>query len=254
MEAIRVILDPPYAGARNMSLDQAILESVDTLKKPTLRFYSWSPATLSLGYFQQLESRHNHRASSEIEIVRRASGGGAIVHNHELTYSVTLPSSDRWSKKNTDVYRIVHDGIIRVFETLGVKLESFDKEVHTPPETSNDFLCFKRRTDGDLICQGFKVVGSAQRRAKNALLQHGSILLAQSTYAPELPGISDLQGSPIEVDEFLTSLCDEICRRLNFMGEKGQYSSDELNLARQIEQNRFANANWTAKLRSPTSY
>lgn len=236
-----------------MSLDQAILESVDAIGKPTLRLYAWEPATLSLGYFQSLASREQHSASAQSPIVRRASGGGAIMHHHEITYSVVLPSRDRWSNRNSALYRTVHDGIIELFAHFDVSLKAFEKDRDPAPESPNDFLCFNRRTDGDLVLRGYKVVGSAQRRAKNALLQHGSILLKRSEFAPELPGIFELSQQEISRDKLLESLSQKICRQLGFEAENGDYSRDELELARQIDKNRFSNNIWTAKLRTKTS-
>ena len=234
-------------------MDQAILESVDSIGKPTLRFYSWEPATLSLGYFQSLESRGLHAASYDSPVVRRASGGGAIMHDQEITYSVVLPSRDRWSNRNSKLYRTVHDGIIELFKSFKISLKAYAKDDDPPAESPDDFLCFNRRTDGDLILDGYKVVGSAQRRGKNALLQHGSILFEKSKFAPELPGIFDLSEVQISRDHLLESLSREICKCLGFVPENGKYSSDELELSQQIEKNRFSNNIWTAKLRKNTS-
>lgn len=236
-----------------MSLDQAILESVDQTGTPTLRFYSWESATLSLGYFQSLASRSVHAPSLQSPVVRRASGGGAIVHDQEITYSVVLPSRDRWSSRNSKLYRTIHDAIVEVFQSYDISLKPFDCEQCPPPESPNDFLCFKRRTDGDLILAGHKVVGSAQRRSKNALLQHGSILLERSKYAPELPGIFELSEQQITRDNLLKSLSLQICKYIGFEDKTGVYSSDELELARQIEKSRFNNEKWTAKLRDTPS-
>src|ERR1700690_2091076 len=86
-----LIVDPPGEGAWNMALDEALLEAAQNEGIATLRFYSWREATLSLGYFQGAADRRLHQASADCASVRRASGGGAILHDCELTYSIALP-------------------------------------------------------------------------------------------------------------------------------------------------------------------
>src|SRR5688500_20216584 len=87
----RLLLDVPAPGAWNMAVDEALLESAALENRCTLRFYRWSEPTLSLGYFQRYEDRRQHAASLSCACVRRASGGGAILHDHELTYSLAVP-------------------------------------------------------------------------------------------------------------------------------------------------------------------
>src|SRR5882724_9809402 len=91
MEHLRLIIDPPAHGAWNMAVDEALLESAAVDGIATLRLYQWSEPTLSLGYFQPAADRQTHPASRECPLVRRASGGGAILHDRELTYSLAIP-------------------------------------------------------------------------------------------------------------------------------------------------------------------
>jgi hypothetical protein len=88
---IRLIIDPPQNGAWNMAVDEALLLDAIEDGSATLRFYQWSEPTLSLGYFQRYADRNQHHASRNCAIVRRQSGGGAILHDRELTYSLVLP-------------------------------------------------------------------------------------------------------------------------------------------------------------------
>ena len=81
---VRLIIDPPALGRMNMAIDEALLESASR-GETILRFYSWSPATLSLGYFQAYDDRREHSASADLDVVRRSTGGGAIVHDQEIT-------------------------------------------------------------------------------------------------------------------------------------------------------------------------
>src|SRR6185295_18138238 len=88
---MRLLIDPPGGGAWNMAVDEALLETAATTGQATLRFYQWQEPTLSLGYFQSVADRQQHAASLDCPVVRRASGGGAILPDRELTYSVALP-------------------------------------------------------------------------------------------------------------------------------------------------------------------
>ena len=132
-----------------MAVDQAILESVNDSGLPVLRIYRWSPATLSLGYFQTYEDRSRHLESVDCEVVRRASGGGAIIHDQEITYSLTLPSANRWALQNTQIYRIVHDEITAVLNDYSVTVVSYDSTMHEAPKNENSFLCFRKIANFD---------------------------------------------------------------------------------------------------------
>src|SRR5687767_13677741 len=94
MPTLRLLIDPPASGAWNMAVDEALLASA-AAGVATLRFYTWSQPTLSLGYFQHAHQRDAHAASRSCPLVRRASGGGAILHDRELTYSLAVPLRQR---------------------------------------------------------------------------------------------------------------------------------------------------------------
>ena len=91
----RLLIDAPERGVWNMAIDEALLESAadESCDLVTLRFYRWSEPTLSLGYFQSYEDRNSHEASRSLPVVRRSSGGGALVHDHEWTYSLAISRS-----------------------------------------------------------------------------------------------------------------------------------------------------------------
>ena len=230
-----------------MAVDQAILESVNDSGLPVLRIYRWSPATLSLGYFQTYEDRSRHLESVDCEVVRRASGGGAIIHDQEITYSLTLPSANRWALQNTQIYRIVHDEITAVLNDYSVTVVSYDSTMHEAPKNENSFLCFQRRSDGDLICGNYKVVGSAQRRSKQAVLQHGSILMQTSKFAPQLPGIFQLANTKFEPDEFCERLVAGLCHVLGFESETSAIDDAERKIAESYVKQRFENDDWTIR-------
>ena len=114
-----LIIDPPADGAWNMAVDEALLKSANDSGQVTLRFYQWAAPTLSLGYFQKSADRALHRTSLGCEMVRRSSGGGAIVHDRELTYSLSLPGTNRWSSKQNDLYGSVHEAIVNYLQEIG---------------------------------------------------------------------------------------------------------------------------------------
>lgn len=174
----RLLLDGSAAGAWNMAVDEVLLDGVQSGRRPTLRFYGWSPACLSLGYFQAFEvvDRDGCREQG-VDIVRRPTGGRAILHDRELTYSLTLPA------------RILgHDaGILpsyyRISRALQAGLAQLGVTTTMAPASAasgvgeHGPICFDRPSAHEILLQGRKLVGSAQVRRGDALLQHGSILI-----------------------------------------------------------------------------
>jgi lipoate-protein ligase A len=186
---LRIIHDLPAAGDWNMAVDEMMLETVAASGESILRFYQWEQPTLSLGYFQTLEDRRSHPASLNCPVVRRSTGGGAIMHDHELTYSIAMPLADRWSPAAVELYDAVHGALVAALGKLGLAATLC---LATDPGLHEEFLCFRRRATGDVLVAGHKIAGSAQRRRQGALLQHGSVILAGSACAPEIRGMSEL--------------------------------------------------------------
>ena len=172
----------PYAvrsGAENMAIDEALLLSMaQTLEpQPVLRFYGWSPATLSLGYAQSCHKEVDEAACRRegIDIIRRPTGGRAVLHEYELTYSVIAPEN------NPNVVGTVIQSYLKISQALlkGLRSVGIDAEMVAnagkPQERSA--LCFEAPSWYELVVDGRKLVGSAQVRKGGMLLQHGSILL-----------------------------------------------------------------------------
>lgn len=244
----RLLLDRPASGPRNMAVDEALLESAAASGQTTLRIYGWSPATLSLGYFQPASERELHPASRACPLVRRASGGGAILHDREVTYSLALPCSDRFGKQAADVYRRVHQSLIETIATWGIQAHRVG-DLATASEGDESFLCFSRRSSEDIVVAGAKIVGSAQRRHHGALLQHGSILLARSQFAPELPGLSEAANLPalITFADFIARWQPILARTLQLDVVASELTAEETLAARRWEQERFATDEWNLK-------
>ena len=247
MSPIRLILDPPDRGTWNMAVDEALLESASA-DIATLRFYEWHEPTLSLGYFQAASDRDAHPPSRGCPLVRRASGGGAIVHDRELTYSFAVPIRERLGAEPAAIYDALHASLIEALGDLGVPAAACQQPTAQPGDRPREpFLCFQRRAAGDVLCGNHKIAGSAQRRQRGGLLQHGSILLAQSAYAPELRGIAEVMGHPLLPGDLIAAWTPRLSRALKSTLEVGQISPAELSLAAECERARFASPAWTLR-------
>jgi lipoate-protein ligase A len=215
MTPCRLIVDPPQDGAWNMAVDESLLDDAAEHGTASLRFYQWSEPTLSLGYFQAYADRFQHAASSHAPIVRRLSGGGALMHDREITYSLCLPASHPLARESQSLYEVVHHTLIGALSTHTAGLKLFAEiqpgaTLESPDAADEPFLCFERRTAMDVVATGRgtpahspKVLGSAQRRRRGAVLQHGGVLLAASSCAPELPGLNECLELAITPDELV---------------------------------------------------
>jgi len=189
---LRVLIDDePQSGAWNMAVDEVLLDTAIERDLATLRFYRWCEPTASLGYFQSEADFLAETRFSQLPSVRRLSGGGTLIHDFELTYSLTLPASQRLVARPPELYLLVHQAFIEVFAMRGVPLGLRGVTVHRPSEP---LLCFAREDEHDLVLSRHKVLGSAQRRRRGAILQHGGLVLQASPVTPELPGIGDLSS------------------------------------------------------------
>lgn len=175
----------------NMGLDEALLLQGE---QPTLRLYTWSPDTLSLGWFQRLAEVPE--ASSATAVVRRLTGGGAIHHREELTFSLTCPvETAPYDCPVPESYDRVHAVIAKALSAFGVSAEPTGASALTSDRVGSG-MCFHKSTPQDLAWQGAKGVGSAQRRRAGRILHHGSIKLG--TTALEGP-IATVRASAPEV-------------------------------------------------------
>lgn len=225
-----------------MAADETLLESAAS-GIASLHFYGWSTATLSLGYFQAQAARHNDEAVGELPYVRRPSGGDALVHHHEVTYALALPAqpaapSDRASSW---LYRM-HAVIAAALSDLKVATESCKQEKRFSP-----FLCFGHHACGDLLIGSSKVVGSAQRRHRGALVQHGAILLARSLHTPSLPGIAELTGKSLTASDVCAAVTGAFARMIGWTLEPGEWEAAERARIRALEETKYCSSSWNDK-------
>ena len=245
MLACRLLLDEPDSGPWNMAVDEVLLAAAEEQGATSLRFYTWTPATLSLGYFQKLEDRHCHPASLSCPVVRRASGGGAIVHDAELTYSFAAPTPDRASQQLRELYQTFHQSLIETLADFQVKAVRYGMAHRKDP---TPFLCFLRRSPEDLVVSEKKVVGSAQRRGRGAVLQHGSILLSISPSAPELPGINQLADVALDARTLADAWSRRLAQRLDLQYIPFPFTDHEQDQAETYLASHYDNPQWTHRM------
>lgn len=207
-----IIEETPRSGAWNMGLDEALLESAMDSGRGTLRWYRWEHATASLGYFQgHAELALNPRLAG-LPVVRRLSGGGTIVHEHEWTYCLVLPPAQRLVHQPHELYELVHGEIVAGLAAAGFAVRMRGE---TQQAVREPLLCFARQDARDVVSGDWKVLGSAQRRRKGALLQHGSLNLRAPSAAPQHPGLEDLHPQRDAVSTALIAgIAARICRKV----------------------------------------
>lgn len=233
MEAVTVRLLPYTVadGPHNMAADETLLAAA-ARGVASLRFYDWTEATLSLGYFQPERLRHEDEQLGRLSFVRRPSGGDTLVHHHELTYALALPAGPPWQ---TNLCRgsawlcKMHTILAAALADLGVSVR-----LHQPSgeEPLPGPLCFRHFAAGDLQIGAAKVAGSAQRRQRGALMQHGALLLAASPHAPILPGVRELTGRSLTQKETGVAVLRQFAQRTGWKVADAEWDPEE---KRQIE-------------------
>jgi lipoyl(octanoyl) transferase len=262
----RLLIDPPASGAWNMAVDEALLEGVAAGRSPsTLRFYTWSPACLSLGYFQSFDvvDVDGCRARG-VDIVRRPTGGRAILHDNELTYSVTLPASV-----------LGHDaGIVPSYHRLSLALQAGLQDLGVPatlaPATATQGaehgpICFDRPSAHEILLGGRKLVGSAQVRRGGGLLQHGSMVIEpridallgclridEADRGPAKAGLENAVAGLAEVRDLdPTRLAEALAaafgRQFSVRVIPGRLQRDELDAAGALARTKYQSAAWTER-------
>lgn len=243
---LRVLVDPCLGGPSNMARDETLLlgnESGDS--PPTLRLYQWSVPTISLGYFQRHASLEEFSETlRSLAVVRRLTGGGAILHDRELTYSLALPNQHSALQRGPDsLYELAHEAVTRCLADLSIAATTAGTSDDSGPR-KGPFFCFARRHRFDLLVGDAKIVGSAQRRTRSAILQHGSIILdnrfsEQPTAKTAIPFSSG-------IEHLIGSLPRQFAMRMGLRSESGTWTSDEVARSRTLEA-KYASAEWTQR-------
>jgi lipoate-protein ligase A len=174
----------PNLGVYNMAVDEELLARAQAGDRvPVLRFYGWHPPAVSLGRFQKIEEAVNIEACRQrgFDVVRRITGGRAVLHRHELTYSViSRIDNPLFPASVHGTYKVIAEGLLAGLMNLGISAEIVSRtgrHAHLVATQAKDPACFSSPSWYEIVVNGKKIVGSAQRRLPQAFLQHGSILI-----------------------------------------------------------------------------
>lgn len=200
MTVWRLLRTPPADAATNMAVDEALLTRARQSGETVLRVYEWSPPALSLGRNQRAVGCYTAERAARrgVDVVRRLTGGRAVLHAREITYSVTAPvvAGASLHESYARINRVLVEALARIGVEANVAVAT---QAAPAPSTAP---CFETPTDGELVVGGRKLVGSAQWRDEHALLQHGSILVDDDqslladlaeTPLPPIPGPATLR-------------------------------------------------------------
>jgi len=245
-------------GFWNMAIDEAIFAFTGKKNSlPTLRFYQWKPAAVSIGYSQDINEELNLEECRrlKIDVVRRWTGGGAIFHQDELTYSFTSKTDAFKGFNNfiTSYYRVCA-GIIKGLSRLGIQAGF--------RERGDSFLnkgipCFMANSKHDLIADRKKLVGNAQRRTKEVFLQQGSLPIAYdfgliNKLFPQSDGFGDVASSISEIldrriplKEIRQKLLSGFVDNFSVSFKEDSLSSEELTMAQKLFKEKYSSPEWT---------
>jgi len=268
MDRWRLIVQPkPQTGRWNMAVDEAIARQTALgVVPPTVRFYAWQPACVSLGRHQPVAEIDLAACRRDgIDVVRRPTGGRAILHTDELTYSVAGPADHPLLRGNVlDVYLRLSRGLLLGLQQLGVAVDKAPGETRPPPDVSA--VCFEVPSAYEIIdATGRKLIGSAQTRRRDWVLQHGALPLegdvSRLTRYLALPAaereklrcrllsrattLREALGRPVRWEEAATALADGFRQALGIQFSEETVSEAEIALARAIQEQRYGDEAWT---------
>ena len=261
--------------AMNMAIDEALLTIHSQGKTPpTVRFYTWEPSALSIGYFQKAEKEIDLEALERYELgfVRRPTGGRAVLHDQELTYSVIVSESyPDMPSQVTEAYRVISNGLLKGFQLLGLHAEMVSlasEEEKAKYASLGSSACFDSPSWYELVVEGKKVAGSAQTRQRGTILQHGSILLdfdvdmlfdvltfpserakerMKASFLEKAVAINHLSSRKIGLEEAREAFYRGFAAGLGIELMPSELTTEEYELAEQLAMERYSNGEWTFK-------
>lgn len=274
----RLLCTAPCDGATNMAVDEAILLAIaEGRARPTLRFFAWEPPCLSLGYAQPVADVDPSRlAAHGWHLVRRPTGGRAILHTDELTYSVIAPMDEpRVLGGVVESYRQLSAGLLRGLAWLGASVRAEkrtedDPTVHRPAERSSitNPVCFEVPSDYEITAGGKKLLGSAQVRKRGVVLQHGTLPLvgdiaricdalrfeseAERTRARErvrqrATTLAEALGVAVSWDEAAAAMARGFAGALHLRFEQDELSAREQEDAARLRAEKYAAETWNGR-------
>jgi lipoyl(octanoyl) transferase len=265
----RLLITSPARGAWNMAVDEAILEAAGRgLALPTLRLYAWEPPCLSLGYAQPFNDVDLARLKANgWDVVRRATGGRAILHTDELTYSVIAPPDEPHVQGTIlESYSRLARALVTAVRSLGLPVEM---EEHAPPASATKGpVCFEVPSAYEIVVGGKKLIGSAQARKKEGVLQHGTLPLtgdltritqalafmdesARAAAAQKLLSrattVETVSGQVIAWETAAQAFVSAFQTELGLELQRGELSGAEKARAEQLAQEKYGHPDWTER-------
>ena len=256
-----------------MAVDEALVRSIATGARPAFRVYGWQPPAVSFGYAQRISREVDAQKVRErgIDIVRRPTGGRAVLHWNELTYSVVCPADNPIMGGNiNEAYRKISEGLLSGIRTLGIDA-TFESRRQTQPSPRGKELtspCFTSTAQYEVTFNGRKLIGSAQQRIGTMLLQHGSLLLGpehkqiaellpsdkpglQKRFARELDrhttSLSEALASPIDFDTAATAIRQGIQNTFDIHLVDATLSKTEIAETQRLIAEKYATHEWNDK-------
>jgi|GEM_PF-5035202 len=223
-----------------MAVDGALLAAAQT---PTLRLYGWAPHAVSMGYFQSIADFAD--LPGGVPLVRRTTGGGAIYHGDELTYSLATDAA-MLPRDLAEGYALLHGALVRALAGVGVRCHrATEGRMSARPQ---DRWCFAHPVMGDLVTERGKLCGSAQRRERGRVLHHGSLVIERPELTPFVAAIADQTTPTAIVRKGLhEAVIREIAAALALRPYHGAISGAERDLAQQLQRDVFSNKRHIAR-------
>jgi lipoate-protein ligase A len=255
----------------NMAVDEAIMILHSQNKvPPTLRFYSWEPAALSLGYFQKAKTDIDYQNCQDqgIDLVRRLTGGRAILHDQELTYSLIIREDYNLLADSIEKsYQQISSGLVKGLQNLGIPAELKAVERGKKAPTGHSAACFDAPSWYEVILDNKKLIGSAQRRKNNVILQHGSLPLvievdkifrllnysseqdrkkARRIFSAKSTSLNKA-GYNFSHCELEKALSEGLAQALEIEFKRGELTPPEIKLAQKLAEEKYSDQKWTYK-------
>lgn len=239
----RLIGSPPAPGDWNMAVDDLLLRQASDGAPPCLRLYAWDRPTLSLGYFQSLQEIPPE-VKGRTALVRRPTGGGAILHDREVTYSVAIGRS---MTDGAALYDRANRAVLSALATLGIEATVRGGQADARAQRG-PFFCFARGGATDIIVPSrgaAKLAGSAQRRHRDGVLQHGSVLL--DSREPGAVGASQVLGRDVPFGELASAIRRGFEAQFDCRTRPDTLSSAEQREAKHLCDRRYGTAQWLSR-------
>ncbi len=253
------VIDTGYLDCyTNMAIDEALLKRYDPARElPVLRIYGWKPRAFSIGYSQnpEVELDLDKCRTARIDFARRITGGGAIFHKNELTYSIVCSKEDlELSTFSKEAYRVLCSFIVKTYQNLGLFAEYSLQETL---RQGRNWFCFTEREKYDIIVNGKKIGGNAQRRKKDRIFQHGSIpirsdlkqALSLLRNCPKvdkskITSLSEVLGQDISYSRLKSLLIESFKQTFKVDITENGLSPEERTLTRLLLNEKYAKEEW----------